>query len=178
MMKFKHNLKLLFSQEEISAKIKALAAELNEKYKDNASLSFVGIMNGSIFFFTDLLKEIDVPIKMDTVTVSSYSGMESTRKAVFHKEITKPIVEGQDVIIIEDLIDSGLTLTAVYEHINSLNPKSLQIITLGDKTTCHPDFKYEYRTLFDFPDKFIVGYGLETDDLYRQLTDIYYVVED
>ncbi|ARU91146.1 hypoxanthine-guanine phosphoribosyltransferase [Spiroplasma clarkii] len=177
MMKFKHNLQLLLSKEEISAKIKELAEELNEKYKDNESLSFVAIMNGSLFFFTDLLKQINIPIKMDTVTVSSYSGMASTREVTFHKEITKPIVEGQDVIIIEDLIDTGLTLTAVYEHILALKPKTLQIITLGDKTPCHPDFKYEYKTLFDFPNKFVVGYGLETDDLYRQLPEIYYVVD-
>ncbi|AGR42519.1 hypoxanthine phosphoribosyltransferase [Spiroplasma diminutum] len=173
-MNFKHNLKVLISKEDIEKGIVSLADQINQKYKDE-QVSLIAIMNGSVFFFADLARKLNMPIKMDTIVVSSYSGTESTREIKFHKEITKPIVTNQNVIIIEDIIDTGQTLTAVYEYLQSLNPKSLEIVTLADKVGCHNDFKYEYKSIFQVPNKFVVGYGFEIDDLYRQLDQIYSV---
>ncbi|QEH61775.1 hypoxanthine phosphoribosyltransferase [Spiroplasma chinense] len=178
MLKFQHNLKMLISKEEIQEKIAQYAKEINEKFKDEKEISVIGVMNGGVFFFTDFLRKIDLPIKMDIISASSYSGTSSTRELIFHKKVTKPIIEGKHVIIIEDILDTGLTMEKIYEYLLDLKPKSLQITVLATKPMCHPDFKYEYNALFEVPDKFIVGYGMETDDLYRQLEDIYVIEED
>ncbi len=175
-MEFKHNLKLLISNNEIQEKIKVFAKEINEKYK-NETLTVITIMNGAVFFFADLVKLFEMPIKMDTIVVSSYSGTNSTKELKFHKKVIKPIIEGQHVLIIEDIIDTGITMTGVYEYLHNLNPKTLDIVVLATKKENHPEFKYPYKALFEVPNKFIVGYGFEIDDLYRQL-DCVYTVED
>lgn len=171
-MEFKNNLKLLISKEEIAKRIAEYGAIYNKKY-EGKTLSLVTIMNGSVFFFADFARTLDMPIKMDTLTISSYSGTESTKTLTFYKKITKSIIENQHVLIVEDIIDSGLTLEKVYEYLLSLKPKSLEILTLASKKTNHPNFKYEYTTLFEVPDIYVLGYGFEIDDLYRQLPDIY-----
>lgn len=171
-MKFQHDLKLLISKQQIEQKIQEYAKIYNEKYKDT-TLSLVTIMNGSVFFFADFVRHLNMPIKMDTLTVSSYSGTQSTKELIFHKKITKPIIENQNVLIIEDIIDSGLTLEKVYEYLLSLKPKTLEILTLASKKTNHTNFKYAYTSLFDVPNIYVLGYGFEIDDLYRQLPEIY-----
>ncbi|ATZ21238.1 phosphoribosyltransferase [Mesoplasma tabanidae] len=176
-MEFKHNLKLLISREEIAKKVAEYGAIYNEKYKGK-TLSLVTILNGSVFFFADFARMLEMPIKMDTITASSYSGTKSNRELVFHKKITKPIIENQHVLIIEDIIDSGLTLEKVYEYILSLKPKSLEILTLASKKSNHKNFKYKYTSLFEVPDIYVLGYGFEIDDLYRQLPEIYTLEEE
>ncbi|PPE05246.1 phosphoribosyltransferase [Williamsoniiplasma lucivorax] len=176
MMKFRHNLKILLTKEEIQARIKALADQLNAQYKDK-ELSVLVIMNGGVLFYADLLKQLDMRIRVDAICAASYVGQQSTREITFYKKVNKPIVTDHDVIVIEDIIDSGLTLTAIYDYLLSLKPKSLSLITLLDKEGTHPDFQYPYQSLFNVPNKFIVGYGLEFDDNYRQLDQIY-TVED
>ncbi|WP_243830418.1 phosphoribosyltransferase [Entomoplasma freundtii] len=171
-MKLPENFKLLVSEQELKEAIKNLGARLNQEYDE---LSVVGIMNGSVFFFADLMRELTMPIKMDTIVASSYSGTSSTQEVIFSKKITKPIIEGREVIIVEDVIDTGLTLTEVYKYLLTLKPKSLRIITLFDKTPCHPNFPYPYESIFKTDDKFLVGYGFEVDDLYRQLPKVYYI---
>ncbi len=172
MTNIKHKLKLLISKQEIEQQITKLANELNEEFKEN-EISLIFILNGSVFFFADLARKLNMPIKIDTISVSSYLGTQSTREVKFYKKVTKPIVENKHVLIIEDIIDTGKTLTTVYEYLDSLKPKTLDIITLADKQGCHPNFKYKYKSLFEVPNKFIVGYGFEIDDLYRQLDQIY-----
>lgn len=174
-MNLPENIKLLVSKEEIQTRIEALAKRLNQEYEE---LSLVGIMNGAIFFFADLMRELEMPIKMDTIVASSYSGVNSTQVVNFGKRITKPIVEGRDVVIIEDIIDTGVTLTEVYKYLLTLKPKSLRIITLFDKVGCHPTFPFPYESLFKAPNLFLIGYGFEVDDLYRQLPEVYYIDEN
>ncbi|ALD65952.1 hypoxanthine phosphoribosyltransferase [Spiroplasma cantharicola] len=176
MINIKHKLNLLISKQEIEKEITILANELNDKFQGE-QISLIMILNGSVFFFADLARKLNMPIKMDTISISSYLGTESTRKVKFHKKIVKPIIENKHVLIIEDIIDTGRTLTNVYEYLQTLNPKTLEIITLADKEGCHEDFKYNYRSLFKVPNKFVVGYGFEIDDLYRQLDQIY-TIED
>ncbi|ATZ17432.1 hypoxanthine-guanine phosphoribosyltransferase [Williamsoniiplasma luminosum] len=176
MMKFRHNLKILLTKEEIQARITKLADELNTKYKDK-ELTLIVIMNGGVFFYADLLKQLDMRIRVDAICAASYVGQQSTRQITFYKKVNKPIITDHDVVVIEDIIDTGLTLNAIYEELLALKPKSLSLITLLDKDGTHPDFKYPYQALFEVPNKFIVGYGLEFDDNYRQLDQIY-TVED
>ncbi|ASP28071.1 hypoxanthine-guanine phosphoribosyltransferase [Spiroplasma corruscae] len=163
---------LLISKEEIHKKISEYADKLNKKYSGK-TLTVIAILNGAIFFFTDLLKKLNFPIKMDTITVSSYDGIKSTDDLNYHKKLVKPIVENEDVLIIEDIIDTGKTMNSVYEYIKSLNPKSLELVVLASKSDTKNKFNYDYESLFVVPDKYIVGYGFAIDDLYRQLEDIY-----
>ncbi|AGM24840.1 phosphoribosyltransferase [Spiroplasma chrysopicola] len=167
----KEKLELYISAEEIQSRIKAYGEKITKLYKGTI-LHCIGIMNGSLFFFSDLLRRIDNYIVIDTITVSSYQGINSTGEIIFSKAVTKNI-ENKDVLLIEDLIDTGKTLSVVIEEIKKLKPKSLRVVCLADKVVCHPDFKYEYEALFDIKDEFVVGYGFDVDDRYRQLEDIY-----
>ncbi|AKX33968.1 hypoxanthine-guanine phosphoribosyltransferase [Spiroplasma litorale] len=167
-----NKLSLLIKKEEINAEINKYANKLNEKY-ENKELSIIAILNGSLFLFSDLLKKLKFPIKIDTITVSSYSGVKSSNELLYHKKIVKPIIKNQDVLIVEDIIDTGKTMNSVYEYVNSLNPKSLNVLVLASKKDTPTKFKYKYDSLFTIPDKYIVGYGFGIDDLYRQLENIY-----
>ncbi|AKU79544.1 phosphoribosyltransferase [Spiroplasma turonicum] len=169
-------LEILIKKEDLKNKIKELADQLNEKYK-NESLTVIAILNGALFFFSDLLKLLKMPIQIDTIVVSSYDGTKSTDKIVYHKKIVKPIIENQNVIIIEDIIDTGRTMNSVFEYVQSLKPKTLDLVVLASKEDTKTKFKYDYKSLFIVPDKYIVGYGFGIDDLYRQLEDIYIINE-
>ncbi len=110
-----------------------------------------------------------MPIKIGTISVSSYLCTQSTREVKFYKKVKKPILENKHVLIIEDIIDKGKTLDTVYEYLDSLKPKTIDIITLADKQGCHPNFKF----FFKVPNRFIVDYVFEIDDLYRQFDQVY-----
>lgn len=164
--------KVLISEEDIKAKIKEVAAEITNDYKGEDVL-FVGILKGSVIFFADLVREVKLPLTMDFMAISSYgSGTTSSGEVKMLKDLDKSIC-GKHVIIVEDIIDSGNTLSYLKRALISREPKSVKICTLLDKPSRRKvDIQSDY-CCFTIPDEFVFGYGLDVDQLYRNEKDIY-----
>jgi hypoxanthine phosphoribosyltransferase len=160
--------KILVSEEEIQVKIKELAGQLTEEYKDKLPLA-IGVLKGALPFMTDLLKRMDTYLEMDFMDVSSYgSGFVSSGEVKILKDLDTS-VEGRDILIIEDIIDSGLTLSYLVELFRYRKAKSIKIVTLLDKPTGRKaDIQADYVG-FIVPDEFVVGYGLDYIEKYRNL---------
>lgn len=160
--------KILFSEEEIQAKIKELAQSLTEEYKDKLPLA-IGVLKGALPFMTDLLKRMDTYLEMDFMDVSSYgSGFVSSGEVKILKDLDTS-VEGRDILIIEDIIDSGLTLSYLADLFHYRKANSIKIVTLLDKPTGRKaDIQADYVG-FIVPDEFVVGYGLDYIEKYRNL---------
>lgn len=160
--------KVLISEEELQAKIRELGAILTEDYKDKNPI-FLGILKGVILFFSDMIRAVPIKCQMDLIAVSSYgSGTTSSGKITMQKDLSLDI-EGRHVVILEDIIDSGLTLSHTIEYLKSKNPASLKICTLLDKPARRKvDLTADY-TGFTVPDEFVVGYGLDYAEYYRNL---------
>lgn len=159
---------ILLSEEELQAKIKELGAQLTEDYSDTTPLA-VGVLKGGMPFMADLLKRIDTYIEMDFMAVSSYgSALVSSGEVKILKDLDCS-VEGRDILIIEDIIDSGLTLSYLVNLFKTRKAKSVKIVTLLDKPTGRKiDIQADYIG-FTVPDAFVVGYGLDYQELYRNL---------
>jgi hypoxanthine phosphoribosyltransferase len=163
------NLEIMYSAEEIRLRVNELGAQITEEYADR-DLVMVGVLKGSCVFMADLIREIDLRLKIDFMAVSSYKdGTVSTGDIEILKDLTNPI-RGKDVIICEDIVDTGLTLFRLMEILSSRGANSLKIATLLDKP--EPRIKTElvidYRG-FQIPNKFVVGYGLDAAGRYRNL---------
>jgi len=163
------NLEVLFSAEQIQARIKELGAEISRDYAGK-DLVLVGVLKGSVVFLADLMREIDLKLTIDFMAVSSYKdGTVSTGDVEILKDLTNPI-RGRDVIICEDIVDTGLTLFRLMEILGSRGASSLKIATLLDKP--EPRIKKELKIDycgFPIPNKFVVGYGLDAANRYRNL---------
>ena len=164
--------RVLLSREEIAEKIKEVAARITEDY-NGESVLFVGILKGSIHFYSDLTREIDLPLTMDFMAISSYgAGTTSSGEVKMLKDLDKTI-NGKNVIIVEDIVDSGNTLSYLKRLLSSRQPKSIKICTLLDKPSRRKvDLVPDY-CCFTIPDEFVVGYGLDYDEVYRNEKDIY-----
>lgn len=166
---------LNISSDEIQKTVDRLAAELNRDIKDSVPL-FLVILNGSFMFAADLLKRIEFPCEVSFVKLSSYSGDHTTgnvKKLIGLNEVLK----GRDVIILEDIIDSGITMAHMFEQLECLSPASVKIVSFLFKPQAFlKDFKIDYVGI-SIPNDFIVGYGLDYDGLGRNLKDIYKVIE-
>lgn len=166
-------IKTLISEEELQKRVKELAKQIYEDY-NKQNLTFICILKGSVFFTVDLAKNIPSDVKLEFIRVSSYHGTESTGKIELKLDL-KEDIEGKDIIIIEDIVDTGRTLTYLKEHLKTKNPKSLKICTLLDKKerrVCEIEPEY---VGFNIPDKFVLGYGLDVDESYRNLPYIGYI---
>ena len=171
---------VIISRDTTARRIKEMADEIAKDYGRDKPLVIVGILTGAVFFLTDLVREMpeDLDVRVDFMSVASYGdGTESSGVVrIFHD--LKTNIEGKDVIIVEDIVDSGLTLSHLIELLKSRNPASLKVCVLLDK--------YERRKTevqvdycgFRIPDKFVVGYGLDYAGKWRHLKDIKYVVEE
>jgi len=163
-------MKLLISESEIKKRVKALANIINEDYKGKKPI-FVGILNGCYVFMADLLREITLDIEVDFVKIRSYEGDSSTGTIKFRKDISADI-DGKDVIIVEDIIDSGFTINFLVNRLRNSGPKSVSVATiLFKKEVAKLDFDVDYVG-FEIPPEFVVGYGLDYDEKYRQLKDV------
>lgn len=169
--------KILITKEEIAKRIKEVAAQIDRDY-EGKSVLLVGILKGSVIFFSDLIREITVPTSMDFMSISSYgAGTTSTGEVKMLKDLDKTI-SGKNVIIVEDIIDSGNTLSYLKRLLLSRGPASLKICTLLDKPDRRKtDITVDY-SCFTIPDEFVVGYGLDYDELYRGEKDIYVLSPD
>lgn len=160
--------KVLFSAEEIKTRVVELGKILTEDYKNKNPL-LICPLKGSIMFFSDIVREIKIPCEIDFMTVSSYnSNTVSSGEIKILKDLTENI-NGRHVLIIEDIIDTGLTLYNLKKMLSSRNPESLKICTLLDKPSRRiADIKGDYCG-FVIPDKFVVGYGMDLNEKYRNL---------
>jgi hypoxanthine phosphoribosyltransferase len=160
--------KVLITEEELQEKIKKLGAELTEEYKDRFPLA-IGVLKGAMPFMGDLLKRMDTYLEMDFMDVSSYGGTTVSSGEVKIVKDLDTKVEGRDILIIEDIIDSGLTLSYLVELFRYRKAKSIKIVTLLDKPSGRKaDIKADYVG-FLVPDEFVVGYGLDYAEKYRNL---------
>lgn len=159
---------VLVTEEQLKEVNERLGAKITEDFKDK-NLLVVGILKGSIYFMTDLTRYIDLPLKLDFLAVSSYGGGTSSSGAV---KILKDIdinLEGYDILLVEDILDSGRTLHYVCEMLKTRKPKSVSIVTLLDKPERRVvDLSPDYVGC-QVPDEFVVGYGLDYDQKYRNL---------
>ncbi|MEK5520995.1 MULTISPECIES: hypoxanthine phosphoribosyltransferase [Heyndrickxia] len=160
--------KILISEEEIQKKTKELAEELTIEYKDRFPLA-IGVLKGATLFMSDLLKQVDTYLEMDFMDVSSYGkSMVSSGEVKILKDLDTS-VEGRDILIIEDIIDSGLTLSYLVELFRYRKAKSIKIVTLLDKPSGRKaNIEADYVG-FEVPDAFVVGYGLDYAERYRNL---------
>ncbi len=164
--------KILVTREEIAAKVKELGARIAEDYAGKSPV-MVCILKGACVFFTDLIREIPLTLTTDFMAISSYGSATKTTGVVrILKDLDKDIL-GKDVIIVEDIVDTGITLSYLMKILIQRGAASLRIAALLDKTARRkvPDLKVDY-VCFDIPDAFVVGYGLDYDQRYRNLPDI------
>ena len=160
--------KVLISEEQLQEKTRELAGVLTEEYKDRFPLA-IGVLKGAMPFMADLLKRIDTYLEMDFMDVSSYGNSTVSSGEVKILKDLDTSVEGRDILIIEDIIDSGLTLSYLVELFRYRKAKSIKIVTLLDKPTGRKvDLKADYVG-FIVPDEFVVGYGLDYAEKYRNL---------
>ena len=171
---------VLLSRETIARRVKEVADQIAKDYENENNLTFVGILTGAAFFLTDLVREMpeDMNVKVDFMSVASYGDNTESSGVVRIFHDLKTSIEGKNVIVVEDIVDSGLTLSHLLGLLGSRNPASLKICVLLDKYERRKtDVKVDYCG-FRIPDKFVVGYGLDYASKWRHLKDIKYVVEE
>ena len=176
--KNKENLKLVISKEEIYQKIKELAQKIDEDYK-NTPVIFIGTLKGAFIFLADLVRNIKNPnVQIDFIRVKSYGMSDTSSEEV---EITKEFelpLEGKNVILVEDIVDTGITLKFLYDYIKSFNPKSIKICALIDKKERRKIKVPIDYVGFEIEKGFLVGYGLDFAEKFRHLPEINEVVKD
>jgi hypoxanthine phosphoribosyltransferase len=162
---------LLIPRKNIQRRVKELARQISSDYEGKEPI-LIGILNGVVFFFADLMREISIPTKMDFIRAASYgSEMKSSGSIRLTKDVEMP-VRGQPVILVEDIVDTGLTLTHIVKNLESKGPESLRICALIDKLERRDiDVSIDYCG-FKINEGFLVGYGLDYDEKYRHLPDI------
>ena len=161
-------LRVLLSEDEIREKVRELGGKITADYK-NSNLMLVTVLKGAVVFLADLMRQIDVPAEIDFMVVSSYgSGVKSSGVVKIVKDLDVPLA-GKDILIVEDVLDSGLTLSYIKELLESRGPRSIRIATLLDKPSRRKvDLQADYIG-FSVPDEFVIGYGLDYDEKYRNL---------
>ena len=159
---------VLFTSEQLQEKVQEIGAQIAKDYADK-NLLLVSVLKGSVVFMADLMRAIDIPMQIDFMSVSSYgAGTESTGRVKILKDLSVDIC-GYDVVLVEDILDSGITLSNLMELLQLRSPASIRICTLlnkPDRRKAEVSVAYEG---FSIPDEFVVGYGLDYDEKYRNL---------
>lgn len=166
-------IEILINESRLEKRIEELGKQIEKDYKGK-EIVFIGILKGSVMFMAQLAKSIKNSVEFDFMDVSSYEGTESTGKIKVNKDIRNSI-EGKDIIIVEDIIDTGRTLTYLVEYLKQKNPSSLKIATMLSKPSRRVmELNVDYIG-FAIDDKFVVGYGLDYNEKYRNLPYIGYI---
>lgn len=169
--------KILIEEKELQAKVAELGAKITEDYKGK-DLLIICVLKGAVIFTSDLIKRIDLPLDIDFMAISSYGANTKSSGVVRILKDLDMSIEGKHILIVEDIIDSGLTLAYMIENLKSRGPESVEICTILDKKerrTIDLDIKY---TGFVVPDEFVVGYGLDYAEKYRNLPYIAVLKEE
>ena len=161
-------IRVMYSEEEVDKRIRELGEQISKRY-EGKTVHMICVLKGGVFFMCELAKRITVPVSLDFMSVSSYgSDTKSSGVVKIIKDLDEPL-EGKNVIIVEDIIDSGRTLAYLIEVLKQRNPKNIELCTLLDKPDRRVvDVDVEYVG-FQIEDKFVVGYGLDYDQKYRNL---------
>ena len=161
------NIDVLISAEQIQARVKALGQQLTRDYADQP-LTLVGVLKGSFVFMADLMRCIELPLVVDFIAISSYEGKTSTGVVQITSDLSRPI-EGQHVVVVEDIVDTGLTMRYLLENLATRKPASLKVCSLLEKPTrARVKSPIDYLG-FTIGDDFVVGYGLDHDGHWRNL---------
>lgn len=162
---------VLISEEQMRKRIKELGAQITADYEDQ-ELVVIGVLRGSFIFMADLVREIKVPVTLDFMVAKSYSGTETTGEVKILKDVDIPVA-GKNVLIVEDIVDSGFTLSKLKQHFITRNAGSVRICTALDKPSRRKvsDFTVDYIG-FQVPDKFVVGFGLDYNDKFRNINEV------
>ena len=173
----RNQLTLLIPRSVIEQTVARLAKQISEDYRDR-QLVAVGILKGAFIFMADLVRRLDIPLEVDFITVSSYgSSTESSRTITLRQDLTTDI-RGKHVLVIEDIVDSGHTVRYVLEHLAAAGAASVRLCALADKPSRREtSVRLDYLG-FTVPDRFVVGYGLDFDNKFRYLPDIYALERD
>ncbi|MCI9147162.1 MAG: hypoxanthine phosphoribosyltransferase [Hungatella sp.] len=164
-----HKIRVLISEEDVNKKINEVAARISKDY-EGKEVHLICILKGGVFFTCELAKRLTIPVSLDFMSVSSYgAGTQSSGVVKIIKDLDEPL-EGKHVLIVEDIIDSGRTLAYLIEILAKRGPKDIRLCTLLDKPErrVKKQVKVDY-TCFTIPDEFVVGYGLDYDQKYRNL---------
>ena len=167
----------LLTEERIQARIKELAAEISRDYKGKVPV-FIGVLNGSFIFMSDLIKSVELDCEIDFFKLSSYGDAKiSSGKVTMLKELNCDVTD-RDIIIVEDIVDSGLSVKYIKDLFSENKPKSMKLVTLLTKpNSVKYDVKIDYIG-FNIPSKFVIGYGLDYAQKYRNLRSIYVLDDD
>lgn len=163
--------RILITNDEIQREIKNLAEKLNLEYKGK-DLLCICILRGAVVFFTDLIRLLDLPLTIDFMAISSYGSSTKTSGEVRLQKDLEQSVMDKDVLVIEDIVDSGLTLTYIMDILSKRGAKSVKLATLLDKPTGRKNNLQVDFSCFTIPDEFVVGFGLDYAEKYRNLPDI------
>ena len=158
---------VLISAEEIEEKVAAVGAQISKDFEGKDPI-FVGVLKGCFIFMADLMRHVSINCSVDFMAVSSYSGTSSTGAVKINKDLNESI-EGRHVIIVEDILDSGITLNYLKNYLMGRKPASIDIVTLMDKPSRRKADVYASYSCFEVPDEFVVGYGLDYNEKYRNL---------
>jgi hypoxanthine phosphoribosyltransferase len=171
MNKYGYEMSVLISEEKIQSRISELATDISNEFKDEIPI-LIGILNGSFIFISDLMRKLTIDCEMDFIKLSSYAGKESVGTVTLLKDISANITN-RHVIVVEDIIDSGLTIKFLRDRLQGAKPKSVTIVTLLLKPEiANLDFDVDYVG-FEIPPEFVVGYGLDYNQKLRHLPEIY-----
>ena len=159
--------RVLISEDELKAKVKSVGEQISKDFEGKNPV-FVGVLKGCFIFMSDLLRYVDIPCSLDFMAVSSYSGTSSTGAVKINKDLREDIND-RHVIIVEDILDSGVTLNYLKNYLMVRSPASISIVTLMDKPARRKAPVWADYSCFEVPDEFVVGYGLDYNEKYRNL---------
>jgi hypoxanthine phosphoribosyltransferase len=161
-------LKVLLTEEQLKERVSELGREISEKFKGQEPL-FIGVLKGSFIFMADLIRHVDLKSSMDFMAVSSYGGGTTSSGCVrINKDLNEDIT-GKHIIVVEDILDSGVTLSYLWGYLMNRKPASITLVTLLDKPARRKANIYADYVGFEIPDEFVVGYGLDYSEKYRSL---------
>jgi len=160
--------RVLFTGEEIAARIREVAAQVTRDYQGR-TIKLIGVLKGSVFFLTELARHIGVPVKIDFLGISSFSNRSGAPGVVRIAKDLDESIEGEDVLLVEDIVDTGFTLRYLLQTLAGRSPNSLAVCTFLDRNSRRiVQVRVDYRC-FEIPDRFVVGFGLDYNQLYRNL---------
>jgi hypoxanthine phosphoribosyltransferase len=171
-MVFQPQLKILISRGEIAKAVDRLASQINRDYQGKQPL-LIGVLKGSFVFMADLIRQLDLPLELDFIRLSSYGAAKESSGKVRVVQGVKTPIKGRDVLVVEDIVDTGITTFFLLDYLKKKKPASLKLCALTDKPSRRRvPVPIDYLG-FTVPDEFIVGYGLDLDQRFRNLPDIY-----
>lgn len=171
MLDINKNIKPYISKKDIAKRIQEIAGQISERYNKKDPI-LIGILNGSFIFIADLIRTLEINCEVDFLKISSYKGKKSTGNIVMSKSLDLDI-ENRSIIIVEDIIDSGMSIEFIYNYLNDFKPKDISIVSLlAKKSISKLNFKIDFIG-FEISSEFVVGYGLDYNQRFRNLDSIY-----